>query len=146
MGVKWFSVRDGFFLVLGVEGILRSSMSGGGMLSVERLLVKVSLICAIVGIGVLVVVAESSSGRVVQIGEVGEGVVGERVVVTGEVVWVRELPSLHLFLVKDGSGEVKVVAYRSELVEVRKGQRVKVEGVVSEYKGEVQVEAKRVWV
>lgn len=109
----------------------------------ENSLLKIALICSIVGVFIVLVFAEKLEPPLVRIIEISEDFMDQDVMIQGEVVSVKITPSTSIFDVKDESGSVKVVTF-DKGYDIGKGQAVEVTGTVKEYKGVLEIEAKRV--
>lgn len=109
----------------------------------EKNLLKVALTCSIIGVFIIFIFADRLEPSLMGIAEVSESLLDQSVKIQGEIVSVRVTSSVSMFDVKDGSGSIKVVAF-DEGSGFSKGQLVEVLGVVKEYKGILEIEAKKI--
>lgn len=107
------------------------------------MLFKVSLVCCIIGIIALFVLSKVIEGQKVSVIDISEDMLGQKVVITGHVVSAYDKKSLWLLNVEDSSGKIDVIVER-EGNEFRKGQAVTVTGIVSDYKGKMEVKAESI--
>jgi len=108
----------------------------------RKVLLGIALIVSLVGMFSLILLAEFSELERVNI--IGlESRVGQRVVVSGEVVRATQKSENNFFEVWDGTGEITVVAF-GEMSKLKKGSEIEVQGKVAIYKGELEVIADKI--
>lgn len=110
----------------------------------EKTLLKIALTCSIVGIFIVFIFADKLEPSLVNISDVSESFIDQDVKIRGTIVSSRITPSVLMFDVKDETGTIKVVAFDKEDFESGEGQLVEVLGNVKEYKGVLEIEAKKV--
>lgn len=110
----------------------------------EKNLLKVALICSIIGIFIIFVFANRLEPSLINISEISSSLVDQSVKVQGKIVSIKNSPSVLIFDVKDDTGSVKVVVFDKKNLDLNKNQLVEVLGVVKEYKGSLEVEAKNI--
>ena len=104
----------------------------------ESDLLKISFCVSILGLLFLLGIDYYYNVDKVRISEITLREVGKEVVVEARVTRVT-LKAENLFLeVKDSSGSISAVAFKSEL-RVRKGELVKIEGKISRYKNKPEL-------
>ena len=111
----------------------------------ERTITKLGLLCSLTGLVSLYVTAAQLRPTVTPIAKLNDDFVGTRVMVTGEVIGLREHRDGHLFLkLKDESGGVisvpvfaRVYSKLSEPIELL--DVVQVTGEVGKYRDELQI-------
>jgi RecJ-like exonuclease len=108
----------------------------------EKTLLKVALTCSLVGIVVILFISESMEVKKVKIGKINEEMVGEDVRIVGKVVKVLGSSSSKKIDVEDSSGKIRVTVF--DEFEIERGKVVEVEGEVSEYKGELGLNGKKI--
>lgn len=108
----------------------------------EKNLLKVALICSIIGIFIIFIFADRLEPSLISISEVSESLVDQSVKIQGKVVSVRNTPTVSIFDVKDDSGSIKVIIFENSAFS--KGQAVEILGAVKEYKGSLEIEAKKI--
>ena len=114
------------------------------MLTIEKILLKISLVCALIGIGILILIVETNPPEHETIGQITRERIGQTISLAGEITWVKETPSLSIFSIKDDTGSISVVAFRTELLDLEKKQRVSIEGTIGVYKEDLRIEAKKI--
>jgi len=110
----------------------------------EKNLLKVALICSIIGIFIIFIFANRLEPSLVNISDVSASLLDQSVKIQGAVDSIRITPSVIILSVKDDSGSIKVVAFSQDNSELVKGQLVEILGDVTEYKGILEIEAKKV--
>jgi len=113
----------------------------------SKKLLKLSIIIAIIGIGLLFFLTRNLETSV-QVRDL-ETYLGETVKVEGEIIKLFTSKDGHVFFtLRDESGEIQIVAFRNsniqEAYNIQKGQEISVKGKVQEYKGKLEIIAKRI--
>lgn len=108
----------------------------------ESTLVKLSLLCSLVGLMLLFVISLFADYEDVSISEI-ENSEFKDVRITGEIVSVRELDNLALMEVAEIKS-VKVVVFDKRLLKHSVGDKVSVTGELMEYKGRPEIIAERI--
>ncbi len=116
------------------------------MLNEEKTLIKMSLIFSLIGLGILMLLQKSQTTEATPINTINEETLNKMVRVSGTITSARELPTIFIAKLKDNTGSIDVVAFRSDTIEIKRGNNVEVEGKVKKYKENLQVEAKRITV
>lgn len=110
----------------------------------EKTLLKIALICSIVGIFIVLVFADRLEPPLVKVSDISDSLLENDVKISGEIVSIKISPSVTILDVKDSSGSIKVVAFDSSDLNLGKGGFVEVTGKVTEYKGSLELEAKSI--
>ncbi|MDP2908817.1 MAG: OB-fold nucleic acid binding domain-containing protein [Nanoarchaeota archaeon] len=110
----------------------------------EKTLLKIALICSIVGIFIVLIFADRLEPPLVKVSDISSSLVEKDVRISGEIVSVRSASSATIFDVKEDGSVVKVVAFDNKGVILGKGSLVEVTGKVTEYKGSLELEAKSI--
>lgn len=107
-----------------------------------QLLLKISLTTTIVGLIALFFLSEKLEPKLISIAEIDERLFEEYVKISGEIVNVRKTTGLYILSVKDASGEINVVVFKGkEKFAFEKGMQAEIIGKVSEFRGNLQIEA-----
>lgn len=109
----------------------------------EKNLLKVALICSIIGVFVIFIFADKLDPSLISISDISSSFIDQSVKFEGKVTSVINNPSVSILDVKDDNGSIKVVAFDNDF-ELREGQVVEIFGKVTEYKGVLEVEAKKI--
>ena len=110
----------------------------------ENNLLKVALMCSIVGIFVIFIFADRLEPSLISISDVSDSFIDQSVKIRGKIDSIKDGSSILILNVKDDTGSIKVVMFDGEGFELKKGEMVEVLGEVKEYRGGFEVEAKRV--
>jgi len=114
----------------------------------EKTLLNFILILSIAGIALLYLSIELNKPVAIDIDEITPEYIGKLVEVVGTVSWVKESNGNVFFGLKN-DGYIKVVVFRNrasalDAYSIREGDRLKVIGTVSEYRGEIEIIPKRI--
>lgn len=109
----------------------------------ERTLLKVALICALVGILILIIISDRITYSKSNISSITLNQTGSDVLIKGQVSSIQETPNLFIFTLQDDTGKIKVVAFK-EKIKLQEGQIVEVLGTTKEYNSKPEIEAKRI--
>lgn len=114
------------------------------MLTEEKTLIKISLVLSIIGLGILIFLSKSPIEGITPIDSINEGLLNSNIKVVGTISSIKSLPSVELMKVKDLTGTIDIVAYRSDTIDISNGDEVEIEGKINKYKENIQIEAKRI--
>ncbi len=109
----------------------------------EKTLLKMALICSIVGIFALFLFAEKLEPKLIQISEISYLSIDKNIKIQGEIIKFKKTKSTNILQIKDQSGSINVILFEN-LNNLEKGKTIEIIGKVSEYKDELQIEAKKV--
>mgnify|MGYP001558660906 CR=1 FL=1 len=107
-------------------------------------LFKVSLSCSLIGVFIILLMAETFDLSVIKIKEINDRMLERNVKVIGEVDSVYESNNMLIININDGTGKIKVVIFEKGEFNLSKGDFVEVKGEVVEYKGELEINANSV--
>lgn len=110
----------------------------------EKTLLKVALICSVIGIFIILIFADRLELSPMGISGISESLVDQSVKIQGKISAVRNTPSVLTLDIKDDSGSIKVVVFNDQDSELSEGDLVEVTGKVKEYKGSIEIEANKV--
>jgi RecJ-like exonuclease len=112
----------------------------------EKTLLKISFITAIIGLLILLFILERISLSKVNIENLTKENIDEKVKIKAELIQIIETPGLYLLTVKDFSGEISVVVFKDDLLDLKKGDILEIEGQVASYKDKIEIIAKKITV
>lgn len=110
----------------------------------EKTLLKISLATAIIGILVLLFILDRISLSNINISNLTKENLDEKVKIKAELIKITETPGLYLLTVKDFSGEIAVVVFKDEKLELKEGDVLEIEGQVASYKDKIEIIAKKI--
>ena len=113
------------------------------MLKEEKVLFKVAVAGSLIGLLVIFLVSTNMSIEGVPIASITKEQAGEIIKINGEITRVTDTPAIMIVNVKDETGSIKVVMFKDDDVVLKKKQMVEIEGEVTEYNNELEIEAKR---
>jgi len=112
----------------------------------ERKLLMLCLFCSVLGLAILFVGVQYVEAKAIPVGDVNGEYEGTLVAVEG-TVYSRYYNGEHIFFtLKDETGKIKIVLFSSEIKrlgidpeEIRNGMKIRIEGAVKTYKGELEI-------
>lgn len=107
----------------------------------EKNLLKIALVTSLIGIFIILIVTEKADLFGYSIAKIDKSFVDRDVRIEGEIVKIKETPGLLILDVRDETGSIKVVAFKEEKIELKKGNKIEIEGKVREYRNELEIEA-----
>ena len=111
----------------------------------EKTLLKISLICTLVGLYVLFLINERISVNSKTIAEINSTLLEKDIKIKGEIIRLTQTEGLYLINIKDKSNkEITIVVFRDQELALKKGDIINVEGVVKDYKGNLEIIAKKI--
>ena len=110
----------------------------------EKTLLKISVITAIVGLLVLLFILDRISLTNANISNLNKDNLDEKVKIKGELISIGETPGLYILTVKDFSGEITIVVFKDEPLELKQGDVLEIEGQVANYKDKLEIIAKKI--
>lgn len=110
----------------------------------EKTLLKIALICSIVGVFIIFIFAGKLEPSLINISSISQSFIDKDVKIRGTVSSFRITSSVLMLDVRDETGVIKVVAFDKEDFEADKDQAVEVIGKVKEYQGVLEIEAKNI--
>ena len=110
----------------------------------EKNLLKVALICSVIGIFIIFIFADRLEPSIIKISDISDSMIDQSVKIQGKIVSLRNSPSVSILDIDDGSGSIKVVAFDDEYSSLANGYSIEVFGEIKDYKGTLEIEAKRI--
>lgn len=110
----------------------------------EKTLLKIALICSIVGVFIIFIFADRLEPSLISISSISHSLVDKDVKIRGTISSFKMTPSVLMLDIKDETGVIKVVAFDKEDFKADEGQLVEVLGRVKEYKGVLEIESKKI--
>ena len=111
----------------------------------EKTLLKISLICSIIGLYALFLINERISVNSKKIAEINSTLLEKDISVRGEITRITKTEGLYLINIKDKSNkEIAIVVFKDQELELKKGNIISVEGTIKDYKGNLEILAKKI--
>ena len=110
----------------------------------EKTLLKIALITSLVGILILLIILDKIDVSSSNINAINKTLNNKQAKIKGEITRITETPGLYIINVKDNTGNIDVIVFKEEKLELEKGDIVQIEGQVTEYQGKMEVIAKKV--
>lgn len=109
----------------------------------DKALIKVALAWSLIGIAVLLFIAEFHEVDSIKIIELGDHM-GKIVYVQGNVTKATYTETVTIFDIKDRTGDITVVAFDKMNETIHKGDEIRIFGKVDTYKNELEVIADKI--
>lgn len=110
----------------------------------NKRLLNLVLIASFLGIFILLVISENVSIKESSIIQLSKEGVGKRVMVSGFISNLFETEGLYLFDLTNNSDSIKIVLFKNNETKLYNNNFVFVEGELTEYKGDLEITAKRI--
>jgi len=109
----------------------------------EKNLFKIALLCSLIGILIIMLISDSLEVPSLKIHEVSRNVLEKQIKVSGTIKNLKFYSGLIVFDIQDETGKIKVIAYEEE-VNFKENLKIELEGIVKEYKNNLEIETKTV--
>lgn len=109
----------------------------------EKTLLKVALICALLGILILIFISDRITYSSSNIASINSSMLEKELLIKGQITSIHQTPNLFILTLKDDTSEIKVIAFKENL-KLEKNQVIEVLGTVKEYNSKLEIEAKRI--
>jgi DNA/RNA endonuclease YhcR with UshA esterase domain len=110
----------------------------------EKTLLKISLITALIGIFILLIILDRIDISDSNINLINKTMIDQQIKIKGEITRLTETPGLYILNVKDDTGNIDVIIFKEEKIELEKGKVIEIQGTVTEYQGKVEIIAKKI--
>ena len=105
----------------------------------EKRLLKICLITSILGIFLLLSIAEFSQPKFYQINDITEKQIDTQIKIQGTITKSKDLPGLLIFDLKDNTSKMTVIAFKDFQINLTKGENVSITGKIAEYKNVLEI-------
>lgn len=105
----------------------------------EKRLLKICLVTSILGIFLLLSIAEFSQPKYYQINDITEKQLDTQIKIEGTITKTKDLPGLLLFDLKDNTSKMTVVAFKDFQINLTKGENISVTGKIAEYNNVLEI-------
>lgn len=110
----------------------------------EKSLYGLSLFCFLTGLFLILLINEKLKISESNISSLDSSFVGEKVNIKGFVHNPKNLENLIIFTLKDKTGNITVIAFNSENIELKPKDILEVEGELVLYKDKLEIEASKI--
>ena len=110
----------------------------------ESDLLKIALVCSLVGIFIILFIVQKYETPNYNIEDIDKSMLNERVSVKGQINRITETPGLYIINLEDSTGEIIVVVFKEDDLDIVEGDFIEIEGEVTEYKNDVEIIAKQI--
>lgn len=110
----------------------------------EKSLLKVALLCSLIGIFLILIISEKLNLPELDISSINESHLEKYVRIKGEITRKSDASSLLILNVQDSTGNITVIAFKEDEMLLNKGDFVEIDGIVKKYRGQLEIDAKRI--
>lgn len=103
----------------------------------DKTLLKVSLICSILGILILIFISHKIEIPITDIREINKDQLDQKIKVRGEISSITSLDDITILTIDDSTGEIKTVLF--DKIDLKQNTVVEISGTIEEYKGEIEI-------
>src|SRR3989344_3679984 len=89
----------------------------------------------------ILVIANKIEIKGSDIGNISEKNLNEKVKVKGYVTFFKETPGLYIMDIKDNTGNITVLAFKDDKINLTKNSIIEVEGSLTKYNNELEINA-----
>ncbi len=111
---------------------------------------KISFIIAIIGILILLILANISEPKLTKISDINNNYLNKNVKIHGIIKSIRNYDKIQIFVVKDNTGEIEVLVEKREKnpqnQDFHKNQTLIITGRLDQYKNNLQIIANRIYI
>ena len=104
----------------------------------EKLLLKIAIICSLVGIVILFLIAQSIKIDEEDIGKINREDIDDEVIVAGRITKIIDTEEVMILEVSKNE-EISVVLFKESLIDLQEGDNIEVRGKVAEYEGDIEI-------
>lgn len=110
----------------------------------DRILFKACLTISLLGIISLFVLSELITLPTREISQITKKDLDKQVKVIGKVTNTKDLPGIFLFTLEDKKSQIKIILFKEGKINIQKNSILEIQGKVTEYKGELEIEAEKI--
>ncbi len=110
----------------------------------EKTLFKLSLICSLIGIFIILIINESYNLSYSNISLIDNSSIGKPVKVQGFIYSISNSPGILIMNIQDKTSNITVIAFKEEDINLQKNDLIEVSGIVKEYNNKLEIEAKEI--
>ena len=104
-------------------------------------LFKISIICSLIGIFIILIVSEKLDISQSNIGSINKSMLDQKVKIKGYVSSAIETPGLYIININDETGNITAIVFKEVQINLTKGSIIEIEGKVVEYKDKLEINA-----
>ena len=104
---------------------------------IEKNLLKTALVCAIIGILIILSISENIEIKKSNIINITRENIEENVKIIGKISSLTETDELIIMNVEDETGKITVITFKNQDLNLTENQIVEIEGEVIDYKGKI---------
>ncbi len=115
----------------------------------DETLLKLSLIVSVTGIILLFAFAQTPEIEIIEIGDIGKGMIGDNIEVFADVSSFYSSNGNYFLKINDKTGNITAILFKQEasnfdISRLKKGEQIKLSGKISYYKGNLEIIANKI--
>lgn len=110
----------------------------------QKTLLKISLIISITGILFLLLLSNLTEAKKLDIKEITNKIIDKKVEINGKITNIKNYDNMKIIKVKDKTGEINLILYTDNKLNLTINQTINVIGIVKRYKQELEIQADRI--
>lgn len=110
-------------------------------MSDETTLLKIALITSIIGTLTLIIMSEKLQPQELKIIDINKSKLNQNVKTQGIITSIKQTKGLYILKIKDNTSEITVIIFKEQPLNLQKGINIEVQGLVTEYKNQIQIQA-----
>ncbi len=110
----------------------------------EKTLFKVALSLSLIGILIILIIAEQDTVRTKDIAIIKTLQLETKVKIKGTITKITDTPTLLILEIKDQTDKIKSIVYKEEEIDIQKSNMVEIIGTLKEYQNELEIEVSQI--
>jgi len=110
----------------------------------EKNLLRIAIIISLIGVLILIIITEKIDISESNIAQITEKNIDQTVKIKGQITRITKTETIMILNIKDSTGEIKVTAFNPEESNLKTNQIVGINGKVTEYMNQIQIEADKI--
>lgn len=107
-------------------------------------ILKISIALALIGTFILLFLSYVSEPKLIEIKDISKAMLDNFVKISGKINSIDDKESIKIIKVEDDSGQIDVIVFEENIINIGKGMNVEIIGKVSEYQGKMQINAEKI--
>ncbi len=112
----------------------------------DQKIFNISLFLTLIGILILIIIADNQNLEEIAINNITEKDIDQKVKISGYIEDIYETEGLYIFSIINQDSKIKSILFKDNNSILYEGLEVDLEGVVTEYEGELEITAKKITV
>ena len=110
----------------------------------EKTLLKIALTISLIGILILLILAETLEPKKRNISEISEKDIDQSILVYGYLTKTKETEHISIFKLEENNASIMVIAFKEKEINISKNEIVKIIGTVKKYQDILEISAEEI--